>query len=184
MATGATSRSIPSLDGLRAFSVALVILAHSLAYLPLRGGQYPLLQVAWLGQSGVDIFFVISGFLITYLLLKEHDASGTIRLKNFYFRRFFRIFPPFYAFLAVVGLLWVFHAVPLDLRSFVNAATYTSNYRGVFGWVLAHTWSLSLEEQFYLLWPPCLVLFGRRNSTFLAVGVILVSPAVRVLQHW
>jgi peptidoglycan/LPS O-acetylase OafA/YrhL len=179
-----TSRPIPSLDGLRAGSAAIVILAHALAYLPGRPERFPSVELSWLGQSGVDVFFVISGFLITYLLLKENETTGTIRLKNFYFRRFFRIFPPFYAYLAVVGILWVTGLVPQNARNFISAATYTWNYQPhVAGYFLAHTWSLSLEEQFYLLWPPCLVLFGKEKSTYLSLGIILLSPVSRALTY-
>jgi peptidoglycan/LPS O-acetylase OafA/YrhL len=179
-----TSRPIPSLDGLRAGSVAIVILAHALAYLPGRPERFPSLQLSWLGQSGVDIFFVISGFLITYLLLKEYEITGTIRLRNFYFRRFWRIFPPFYAYLAVVGILWMTGLHPQNARNFISAATYTWNYQPhVAGYLLAHTWSLSLEEQFYLLWPPCLVLLGKKKSTYLSLGIILLSPVSRALTY-
>jgi peptidoglycan/LPS O-acetylase OafA/YrhL len=179
-----TSRSIPSLDGLRAGSVLLVILSHALAYLPGRAGRFPSLQLSWLGQSGVDVFFVISGFLITYLLLKESEATGTIHLKAFYVRRFFRIFPPFYAYLAVVGILWIARLDPQNVRNFISAATYTWDYQPHSeGYLLAHTWSLSLEEQFYLLWPPCLVLLGKKRSTYVALGVILLSPVSRGLTY-
>jgi peptidoglycan/LPS O-acetylase OafA/YrhL len=179
-----TSRSIPSLDGLRAGSIALVIIAHSLAYLHGEADRFPYLQLSELGQSGVDVFFVISGFLITYLLLREYYGTGAIRLRSFYFRRFFRIFPPFYVYLAVVGILWISGVIRQDVRNFVSAATYTSNYLPhVSSWLLAHTWSLSLEEQFYLLWPPCLALLGKKKSTYLAFGVILFSPAMRLLSY-
>ena len=179
-----TSRSIPSLDGLRAGSVGLVILSHALAYLPGRAGRFPSLELSWLGQSGVDVFFVISGFLITYLLVKEHEATGTIRLKIFYIRRCFRIFPPFYAYLAVVGILWIAKLDPENVRNFISAATYTWDYQAhAEGYLLAHTWSLSLEEQFYLLWPPCLVLLGKKKSTYLALGVVLLSPVSRGLTY-
>jgi len=183
MATS-TSRTIPSLDGLRAGSVGIVILAHALAYEPGREGRFPSLQLSWLGQSGVDVFFVISGFLITYLLLKEHEATGTIRLKTFYVRRFFRISPPFYAYLAIVGILWISGLQAQNTRNFISAATYTWDYQPhVSGYLLAHTWSLSLEEQFYLIWPPCLALFGKKKSTYLALSVILLSPVSRVFTY-
>lgn len=173
-------RPIPSLDGLRAASVALVILAHHTTNLP------SLAALDWVGYSGVDVFFVISGFLITYLLLKENEAAGAISLKNFYFRRFFRIFPPFYVYLAVIGILWATGVFPQTARNFISAATYTWNYQHHSGdsWLLGHTWSLSIEEQFYLLWPPCLVLLGRKRSTYLAIGVILFSPATRGLTYF
>ena len=97
------------------------------------------MEIGLLGQPGVDVFFVISGFLITYLLLKEFDRAGTISLKRFYLRRFFRIFPAFYVFLAVVGFLWRGGVVSFNLRSYVTAATYTYNYsRLASGWALGH----------------------------------------------
>jgi peptidoglycan/LPS O-acetylase OafA/YrhL len=164
--------------------VGLVIVAHTLSYLPEWAGRFPSLQLSCLGQSGVDVFFVISGFLITYLLLKEFEATGTIRLKMFYLRRSFRIFPPFYAYLAVVGILWIVGLDPQDVRNFISAATYTWDYQPhAAGYLLAHTWSLSLEEQFYLLWPPCLVLLGKKRSTYLALSVILLSPVSRGLTY-
>ncbi|MGD0840152.1 MAG: acyltransferase [Candidatus Acidiferrales bacterium] len=182
--TNSTSRSIPSLDGLRTISVTLVILSHSLAYFRGEPKSFPFIQMTALGQSGVDIFFVISGFLITGLLLKDSDEGTGYRLKRFYLRRFFRIFPPFYLFLGVVWILWKTGFKPLDYRTFITAATYTYNYlsHGT-GWLLAHTWSLSLEEQFYIVWAPCLVLLGKRKSTALAIGVILLSPAIRFLTY-
>jgi peptidoglycan/LPS O-acetylase OafA/YrhL len=183
--TGAkSSRSIPSLDGLRAASVALVLLAHSLDRLPGATGRYISTQFNWVGLSGVDVFFVISGFLITGLLLKELDATGGISLRNFYFRRFFRIFPPFYLYLAAVAALWGAGIIMQDLPSFIAAGTYTFNYfPHIPSWFVAHSWSLSLEEQFYLLWPPVLVLLGRRKATYAAIGVIVLSPVSRLATY-
>ncbi len=180
----ATSRAIPSLDGLRAVSVAMVIFAHAVGLQPGREVFFPFPQISWLGQSGVDVFFVISGFLITYLLVRENDAKGTISLKSFYFRRFFRIFPPFYVYLAVVVILWIMGRVTEDSRDLISAATYTWDYRrNGQNWLLGHIWSLSVEEQFYLLWPPCLLLLGKKRSTYVALGVILLSPVSRFLTY-
>jgi len=182
--TNSTSRSVPSLDGLRTLSVGLVILSHSLAYIHGEPKSFPFLQLTALGRSGVDVFFVISGFLITGLLLKDSDEKSGYRLKRFYLRRCFRIFPPFYLFLGVVWILWRTGFQRLDFRSFITAATYTYNYvsHGP-GWLLAHTWSLSLEEQFYIVWAPCMVLIGRKKSTAVAIGSILLSPAIRFLTY-
>lgn len=141
-------------------------------------------KLARLGQHGVDVFFVISGFLITHLLLRELEARGSISLNRFYLRRFFRIFPAFYTFLIVVGLLWRAGIVSLDWQTYVHAATYTFNYdRHPAGWVLSHCWSLSLEEQFYVLWPPCLVLLGRARSAWVAASVIVLSPVSRGITY-
>ena len=125
------------------------------------------LYLVW-GALGVQTFFVISGFLITHLLLKELNASGTISLKHFYFRRALRIFPPFYVYMAVALVVTLAGWAAGDLRAFVVAATYTWNYLGGGSELLEHTWSLSLEEQFYLLWPAALVFLGTRKSSKLA----------------
>ena len=108
------------------------------------------------GDFGVSVFFVISGFLITTLLLKELDSSR-IRLKAFYLRRFFRIFPPYYVYLACVALLSFWHVARFSVGTWLAAFTYSSNYYPYklsrpesSGWLLGHTWSLSLEEQFLL----------------------------------
>ena len=141
----------PSLDGLRAFSIVLVLIAHVSL-------QYPWLRrfVEHVGNYGVRIFFVISGFLITGLLLKELTKTGRISLKSFYIRRTLRIFPAFYVYvLTVVILAWagILILLPGDL---LHAVTYTMNYHMVRSWWLNHMWSLSVEEQFYLLWPTVL----------------------------
>ncbi|MGB6430238.1 MAG: acyltransferase [Candidatus Acidiferrales bacterium] len=179
-----TSRSIPSLDGLRTISVALVIVSHSLGYIRGEPNSFPFLQIVHLGQSGVDVFFVISGFLITGLLLKDGDEKTGYRLKRFYLRRFFRIFPPFYLFLLIVWILSKAGLQTLGYHGFITAATYTYNYlpHGP-SWLLAHTWSLSLEEQFYIVWAPCLVFLGRKKGIALAVGAVLLSPGIRFVTY-
>jgi len=162
----------------------MVILAHAVGLRPGQGAFLPFPQLSWLGQSGVDVFFVISGFLITYLLVRGNEAKGTVRLKNFYFRRFFRIFPPFYAYLVLVVILWITGRVAENSRDLISAATYTWDYRrNGQNWLLGHIWSLSVEEQFYLLWPPCLLLLSKKRSTYVALGVILLSPASRFLTY-
>lgn len=179
-----SSRTIPSLDGLRAASVGLVIMGHYLAYLPGLAGRSPFVQLSWAGQSGVDVFFVISGFLITYILLQENKEKSAISLRRFYVRRFFRIFPPFYVYLATVVILSVWGVVPQERRNLASAATYTWNYMShVPSWLLGHTWSLSLEEQFYLVWPPCLVFLGKEKSRYLAVACIAFSPLLRLATY-
>ncbi|HWD98258.1 MAG TPA: acyltransferase, partial [Bryobacteraceae bacterium] len=168
-------RSIPSLDGLRALSIALVLLAHA------RGTRgFP----AWLsspsiadhGALGVQIFFVISGFLITSLLLAEKARTGTISLGLFYARRTLRIFPPFYAFLGMIALGRCFGAFQLQWANLFAAAAYAMNYVAGGVWITGHIWSLSVEEQFYLAWPLLLKLAGTKRALRLAAILALASP--------
>ena len=176
------TRTIPSLDGLRALSVALVILSHAR---DTRGfpAWFPK-SVAEHGTFGVHIFFVISGFLITTLLFEELAWTGDLSLPLFYARRTLRIFPPFYFFLATIAVsTWLgFFKVPL--RSFVSAATFTMNYifNGV--WVTGHLWTLSVEEQFYLVWPLTLKLAGRTRALWIA-GVLAVGcPPICMIAYF
>jgi peptidoglycan/LPS O-acetylase OafA/YrhL len=171
---------LPGLDGLRAFSVAMVVLWHVSLTEKLHS---PLLENLWrvdVGNLGVRVFFVLSGFLITTLLLEEHRATGEISLRRFYLRRALRIMPAYYAFLAVIAITASVGVVRLSHGGLLRAGAYVSNYSNV-GWALGHTWSLSVEEQFYLLWPGALVLLGVRRAFVGAAVVLVASPAFRVL---
>ncbi|HXI90480.1 MAG TPA: acyltransferase [Bryobacteraceae bacterium] len=166
---------IPTLNGWRAIAIALVIVCHSL----------PDCNPAWLGKLGVDIFFGLSGFLITALLLEEHERTGSIDLLAFYRRRAFRILPPALVFLAVVGLSglyksgWELASTLLFFRNYlpVQYGTYAT----------AHLWSLAVEEHFYLLWPGLLVLAGapfmRRSIGHGALAIALWRLAA-TSYHW
>jgi len=165
-------RRIPSLDGLRV-SLAWVLLAH------LSGTRH---FVRWevlelYGNFGVRIFFVPSGYLITSLLLKEHEKSGNISLREFYTRRAYRILPATGAFMVVAIAT---HWRALSWSNIATAVTYTSDYYDGGNWVLGHLWSLSVEEQFYLLWPLALTAFFQRRLWIVA-GLLLAGPPLRVL---
>ena len=175
-------RSIPSLDGLRALAIILVIACHIQASFP---SVLPMVFIERCGSLGVDMFFVISGYLITHLLLKEADKGAGINFKRFYVRRAFRIFPPFYAYLAVVAIIRINHPSAFTWGSFASAATYLWNYNlHADGWLLGHTWSLSLEEQFYLLWPMMVGLLPKRYCLKFAVAVVAVSPILRIATYF
>ena len=176
------SRSIPSLDGLRAVAILLVITAHCWEHSAKNVAVDAYLFE--LGGAGVYLFFIISGFLITFLLMREKTASGRVDLKAFYFRRTMRIFPPFYAYLAVVLILWAF-GMQEKWRSLLAAATYLSNYYlPPIGGLLAATWSLSLEEQFYLFWPLCVKSLTLTKARMLAMWLILLMPFSRALTAY
>lgn len=174
------SRRIPCLDGLRAVSIVLVILAHGH-----RTPGFP--RADWLpftGTTGVCLFFVISGFLITTLLLQEEERYGRVSLRNFYMRRSLRIFPPFCLFLGFVAVLWALGVVRVDPISYFSAAAYWRNfYTGHEDWIINHTWSLAIEEQFYLLWPLGAARLSRRWALAAAVAGIASWPLLRLVRH-
>ena len=136
-----------------------------------------------LGNFGVRTFFVISGFLITTLLLEEVTSNGAISLKNFYLRRFFRIFPAFYAYVAAIAIAGLLGWVALRPGDLLHACTYTMNYHYVRSWWFGHIWSLSVEEQFYVVWPIILVVLGIRKGLMSAGMVMFLAPLIRV-AYW
>ena len=135
-----------------------------------------------LGNYGVRIFFLISGFLITTLLLKEYDRTGHISLKNFYIRRSLRIFPAFYLYVATIVVLSSLGMVVLYQGDLLHTLTYTMNYHMKRSWYLNHIWSLSVEEQFYLLWPAVVLLAKPRGGLRIAMWVVLLAPIMRVIM--
>lgn len=135
---------LPSLDGLRAIAAFMVVFYH--CFLP-----------AFPGGMGVLAFFVLSGFLITWLLLKEEERFGTVSLKFFYVRRALRIFPAFYAYWFLLMGAHVIAGKRIAMGQAIASLLYVGNYyQAIIGdpkTGLSHTWSLGVEEQFYLLWP-------------------------------
>jgi len=168
------SARMPGLDGIRALAVCAVVWHHThgaIAYLPMSRN----------GFLGVDVFFVLSGFLITTLLLNEKAKSGRISLRHFYVRRSLRIFPLYYVVLLMLTMYFLFVGGESNQRaSFLHElpfhATYTSNLVEVHS-MMAITWSLSTEEQFYLLWPPLLAFLGLWSVPVLALFLV-VNQAV------
>jgi peptidoglycan/LPS O-acetylase OafA/YrhL len=179
--SGGKPARIPALDGLRACSIGLVLVAH-------LGGTSGFLTnrtthiAGDLGSLGVRVFFVISGYLITSLLRNEATRNGSVSLTAFYVRRSFRILPPFCMYLTVVAVACAAGAISLRPGDFAHAATFTMNYHAERSWYVGHLWSLSVEEQFYLLWPAAFVLL-RRKSSGLAAAAFLAAPAVRVAAY-
>ncbi|MCB8816730.1 acyltransferase family protein [Desulfosporosinus shakirovi] len=170
---------MPGLDGLRALAVFAVIAYH--------------LKLTWVpgGLLGVSLFFVLSGYLITNILLKQWEQSGGIDLKDFWLRRARRLLPAFFVMLAVV-MFWVMLCAPERLAVLKQEALagvfYTSNWYLIFHQVsyfesfgppspLGHLWSLAVEEQFYLFWPLLLVMGLRcfRQRKWIIGGTIAVA---------
>jgi peptidoglycan/LPS O-acetylase OafA/YrhL len=172
---------IPGLDGLRAIAIGLVLLVHATLS---PGFPSALRDLDTLRSLGVRIFFVISGFLITTLLLQEWRDTGRISLLRFYLRRSLRIFPAFYAYVAVVVVLAAAGLVSLRPGDIGHALTYTMNYHYPAAWEVFHFWSLSVEEQFYLLWPPLLVWLGPTRAVRCAAIVVVATPLIRIVQWY
>jgi len=175
------SSRIPSLDGLRAFSIVLVTFSHLLGTMQFPLATRDVHAVGDVGTLGVRVFFVISGFLITSLLIHEHRRTGTVSLTSFYVRRAFRIFPAFYAFILAMVVADQLGAIDLHLPDVLHAATYTTNYHYDRSWELGHIWSLSVEEQFYVLWPAMFLLAGRKHLGKVAVAMVIAAPVFRVI---
>lgn len=173
----------PYLDGVRALSILIVAVAHGGL-----GDRVP-------GGLGVTIFFFVSGYLITGLLLREHERAGRIDLPAFYWRRFWRLVPAFVVYIAVaMAATWAL-GVPVRPAEPLSALFYLTNYFGQFvGYHDVGTgyspysvlWSLAVEEHFYLLFAPLLVLLPGRHAGRAAIGALLVLPLlVRVaVTHW
>jgi peptidoglycan/LPS O-acetylase OafA/YrhL len=170
-------KKIQSLDGLRAVAVLLVMFNH----LGIRQAPH---------GRGVLTFFVLSGFLITWLLLKEAESTGSVSVKNFYIRRVLRIFPAFYVFGIlhyVVTRLTVGQLSASGKADYVTAFLYVGNYWHAISHAsyhyMGHIWALCIEEQFYLLWPLLFAAFYRdlRKLTYALVGLIVVVDIYRVV---
>ena len=165
---------INGLNGLRAIAVIFVVISH---WFPLTH----IVNTFPLGGIGVDVFFVLSGFLISRILLnqkegiEENTKDKFKALKNFIARRALRIFPIYYLLLAI---LYLTNGVEVR-RDFIYHITYMSNYLFYFtkNWhgMLAHLWSLAVEEQFYLIWPLLLFFVLKKNILKLLISVIVIS---------
>jgi peptidoglycan/LPS O-acetylase OafA/YrhL len=175
----------PDLDGIRGVAVLMVMIVHSAQFLP--AARWARLHS---GYFGVEMFFCLSGFLITTLLLEERVSSGRISFTQFYARRALRLFPALLFGVTVGGIcVWILGS---NLRgmSFPHAAMFVlgciANWSEASLGVFGHLWTLSVEEQYYLLWPLVLVAclrtrVDRRRVAALLVGVAGVVAILRVL---
>ena len=166
----------PALDGVRAIAILAVLARHS----------------GWLsgGYVGVDVFFALSGFLITALLLEEHARTGTIRLRLFYARRGLRLLPALILFVAACEVVQLATAPPefrpLLMRQGAAVLLYVANLTWVVDLpmgLFTHAWSLAIEEQFYLLWPVTLMALLRVVRSRVAIMVLLLAGAGAVCVH-
>lgn len=177
MRTVAPLQYLPQLDGVRAFAVVAVLLSH--AQVPFTSG----------GGVGVDIFFVLSGFLITSLLLEEFADSGTISLRRFYIRRARRLLPALIVVAAVSAVAFLVvrpYKTPDTMAGIGASLVYASSWLRAFhvsdlGW-FGHSWSLSVEEHFYIFWPLAVLLLCRKRPD--RVGIWIGGAfVIAVLYH-
>jgi peptidoglycan/LPS O-acetylase OafA/YrhL len=171
----------PGLTGLRAVAIAIVVARHA--------GEVssPSVTAFAFGFAGVDIFFVLSGFLITSLLVGEHARTGRISLPLFYLRRALRLLPALFAFLLVLLILLPFFQ-PAEWRNSLAesaglSAIFMGNIAKTVGWTfrLPHLWSLGMEEQFYVLWPVTLAILLKLKAHRIVLLGVAVGGAVAVV---
>lgn len=173
------------IDGWRGLSVSLVIVGHFIGYrlpsifptealngLGLSLGDRTFDIIASLGGLGVNFFFVISGFLITSLMIAEERKHDRFNIGAFYVRRVFRIMPAFYFYVFAIFLLDLFDLIRVSDGALARSSAYVCNFSGFScNWWLAHTWSLAVEEQFYLSWPLLFLLSSSRHRWTIAAGL-------------
>ncbi len=133
------------------------------------------------GPLAVNIFFIISGFLITTLLIEERESSGSISLKNFYARRIIRIFPAYYLLILVYFILQCFNYLELKWFTWVEILTFTKQFDKDGITETDHLWSISVEEVFYLLWPFIFIRTKKNAVTVCAILILIITTA-RVVQ--
>ncbi|MCX5742345.1 MAG: acyltransferase [Proteobacteria bacterium] len=172
---------IPTLDGIRALAIGLVFVGHLQGTPPLPD----IVPLRYAGTLGVHAFFILSGFLITTLLLREHAKHGRISLRGFFARRVFRIFPAFFTYVGVMTALIALGVIAVPWSELVIAATYLMNFITPESWWVGHLWSLAVEEQFYLLWPLAMVLASpsRKRWITIAGAAVVIALLVRFLGN-
>ena len=164
---------IRSLDGVRALAILLVMTYHA--------------DLTRFGWTGVQLFFVLSGYLITGILWKEKDREGELgyKFKKFWVRRSLRIFPLYFGYLAFLGISWFLFNFPNYYATYIPwLSTYTFNYtRTLAAWqgnpLFTHLWSLSVEEQFYLFFPLIVLLLPKRFTRGFMIAIVIIAPLIR-----
>ena len=181
---------IPTLDGWRAVAIIAVMASHAGHSYSAPLGRDSFFDRISSGTHGVNLFFAISGLLITSRLLEEWDTAGNVSLKRFYIRRGFRILPPALLYLACVALLGASGLLPVVREEFAAATLFYRNYLpailgpGGAGFFTSHYWSLGVEEHFYLFWPALLLFAGRKRALPVAIVVALLVAVWRHFEAW
>jgi peptidoglycan/LPS O-acetylase OafA/YrhL len=167
-ATDKPGSRIPVINGLRGLAILMVVANHATLF-----SQQPGKLWSQSGLLGVDIFFVLSGYIITRRLMMEQQRNGSVNIKSFYIRRAFRILPLVFAYLIALCVISYFvDSLNLSRNEFVGTVLFFRNYQEALhpgmGIYTSHFWSLSIEEHFYLLWPALFLWAGRKLALPLA----------------
>ncbi len=181
-----TKKYIKGLDALRALSIGFVLLNHlgvDVLFFEnqyLKNNFYSLFS----GETGVRFFFVLSGFLITRILWIQFKDTGTINLKNFFIRRILRLMPPLVLFYVLVISLMQTKFIAYDIEGLLFAFFYLYNYVPLLHYrnELAHIWSLSLEEQFYLIWPFFILVIKKYNVLVVLVLIFIILSVAATIS--
>lgn len=174
---------LPSLDGMRAVAVLMVVFAHAgagsgwMSNVVIRE-----LHRTFSGYFGVQVFFVISGFIITRLLLLERQSTSQVDLRSFWARRALRLAPPLAAYLSVVFLLSMCGWLRADSGSVWASLFFFRNHVPETDFITSHCWSLSVEEQFYLLWPLAVAFLPMKILKRVAWSGVVAALIMRVLM--
>jgi|TARA_B110000881_G_scaffold103163_1_gene90590 peptidoglycan/LPS O-acetylase OafA/YrhL len=177
---------ILGLDGIRAYAVIMVVVTHLHIFIEWHNDKSPLYSLVW-GAIGVIIFFILSGFLITHLLFLEYEKTGTVNLKQFIIRRGLRIFPAFYLFILILFTLGLSIETNTTPKQLFMAAIYWFNHtpRNEYNPILGHTWSLAVEEHFYIIWPLIFMLLTKIKTRGLSISLALIMMiySLQILQN-
>ncbi|MGC1375912.1 MAG: acyltransferase [Anaerolineales bacterium] len=186
----------PELDGVRGLAILMVMVYHLMLFSMYLPKNTPfrewLVQAVSMGWAGVDLFFVLSGFLITSILLRTRNDPHYFR--NFYARRILRIFPLYYLAVVIVYMILPFYSPDLDpaavrasqpfflfyLQNWIYIPKFSASFHTVVPPLFGPAWSLAIEEQFYILWPSVVYFLNRRKLFILSVAVVIFTFLARV----
>ncbi len=182
----------PNLDGLRFLAFLGVFIAHYVQRVPGYDTNYLLAVISHTGEMGVNFFFCLSSFLITYLLLKEYEKTGTISIKGFYIRRILRIWPLYY-FIVILGLVVLpllknYFPLPAERANPFYFIFFLYNFEPVVKGLwdasnIGFVWSIAIEEQFYLVWPLIIFFINIKRKYLIFLTIIAISMTFRVIYH-
>jgi peptidoglycan/LPS O-acetylase OafA/YrhL len=177
---------LPSLNGWRAVSILLVLGSHTamISGVPPRLAHF--FSSVFDGNLGVRFFFIISGFLITWLMLREENEFERVSLKNFYIRRILRIWPVYLAFLLLLGIFQIAGILVQHEFAWRGLLTFTRNFydakmESASDLASKHCWSLSIEEQFYVFWPLTFCFLGKRGRILFLILMLICSAGFKTI---